>query len=382
MILRTVRGLAAAFLIGGAAVTFLAVETAAPAYAASVRPSVGNPLKEAQSLAAAGKYSAAMEKVHEAEAVGNKTPAETQVIDAMKTYIEAKSGDTNSAVGVKTKFANDYNAGRYRDVIADQDLLRKYGALDGDSMRVVAQAYYLSGQKAECVRYIKNNFGSGGGEGILQMQMRCAYDIGDEDSEREALERLVETTGKAEYWGQLLKAAERAKGLSDHQTLDIYRIKLLSGTMQGKDDYTLLAQLAIQLGFPGEAQAVIQKGMAANLLTDDRSKRLMTMAQGQNTQDQAAMAKNLQAAQAAKNGDALVKIGEDEWGNGKSQDAIKTIQAGIAKGVTDPDNAQIRLGMAYLGAGQKDAAIRAFNSVKNNPNQQLIAHLWALYARK
>jgi Tfp pilus assembly protein PilF len=67
---------------------------------------------------------------------------------------------------------------------------------------------------------------------------------------------------------------------------------------------------------------------------------------------------------------------------GKFPDAIKTIQAGIAKGVTDPDNAQIRLGMAYLGAGQKDAAVKAFNAAKNNPNQAMIAHLWALYARK
>jgi hypothetical protein len=299
----------------------------------------------------------------------------------MRTYVEAKSGE--GPVGAKIKFANDYNAGRYRDVIGpDADALRKYGELDGESMRIVAQAYYQSGQKAECVRYIKDNFGGGAGEGLLQMLMRCAYDIGDDESMRSALEKLVSSTGKPEYWKQLLKASERAKGLSDHQTLDIYRLKLLSGTLEGKDDYTLLAQLAIQLGFPGEGQAVIQKGMAANLLTDDRSKRLLTMAQTQAGQDSAALAKNMQAAQAAKNGDALVKLGEDLWGQGKFQDALKAIQAGIAKGVTDTNNAQTRLGMAYLGAGQKDAALRAFNAVKDNANQQMIAHLWALYARK
>ncbi len=378
---KTIRGLAAAFLIGGATVGLTAVPMAAPAYAASVRPAIGKPLQEARSLADAGKGSAAMAKIQEAEAVGNKTPAETQIIAQMRAYVEAKSGE--GPTGAKIKFANDYNAGRYRDVIGpDADALRKYGELDGESMRIVAQAYYQSGQKAECVRYIKSNFGGGAGEGLLQMQMRCAYDIGDEESEREALEKLVASTGKPEYWKQLLKASERAKGLSDHQTLDIYRLKLLSGTMEGKDDYTLLAQLAIQLGFPGEGQNVIQKGMAANLLTDDRSKRLMTMAQTQAGQDTANMGKTMQAAQAAKNGDALVKAGEDLWGQGKFPDAIKAIQAGIAKGVTDANNAQIRLGMAYLGAGQKDAAIRAFNAVKDNPNQQMIAHLWALYARK
>jgi len=378
---RTIRGLAAAVLIGGASVGLVAVQTAAPAYAASVRPAVGKPLQEARSLADAGKGQAALAKIQEAEGVPNKTPAETQIIAQMRTYVEAKSGE--GPVGAKIKFANDYNAGRYRDVIGpDADALRKYSELDGESMRIVAQAYYQSGQKAECVRYIKDNFGGGAGEGLLQMLMRCAYDIGDDESMRGALEKLVSSTGKPEYWKQLLKAAERAKGLTDHQTLDIYRLKLLSGTLEGKDDYTLLAQLAIQLGFPGEAQNVIQKGMSANLLTDDRSKRLMTMAQTQAGQDVANLAKNMQAAQAAKNGDALVKLGEDLWGQGKFPDAIKAVQAGIAKGVTDASNAQIRLGMAYLGAGQKDAALRAFNSVKDNPNQQMIAHLWALYARK
>jgi tetratricopeptide (TPR) repeat protein len=381
MISSKLRGLAAAVLIGGATVGFVTVQTAVPAYAASVRPAVGKPLQEARSLADAGKGSAAMAKIQEAEGVPNKTAAESQIIEAMRAYVEAKSGV--GPKGAQIKFDNDYNAGRYRDVIGpDADALRKNGVLNAENMRLVAQAYYLSGQKAECVHYIKDNFGGGAGEGLLQMLMRCAYDIGDDESMRSALEKLVATTGKPEYWKQLLKASERAKGLSDHQTLDIYRLKLLSGTMEGKDDYTLLAQLAIQLGFPGEAQNVIQKGMAANLMSDDRSKRLMTMAQAQAGQDAASMAKNLQAAQSAKNGDALVKLGEDLWGQGKYQDAIKTIQAGIAKGVTDPDNAQIRLGMAYLGAGQKDAAIRAFNAAKNNPNQAMIAHLWALYARK
>ena len=59
----------------------------------------------------------------------------------MRQYIEIKSG--SGALGVKAKFANDYNAGRYREVIADGELLRKNGALDGSAMQIIAQAYYL-----------------------------------------------------------------------------------------------------------------------------------------------------------------------------------------------------------------------------------------------
>ena len=78
----------------------------------------------------------------------------------------------------------------------------------------------------------------------------------------------------------------------------------------------------------------------------------------------------------------MVKLGEDLWGQGNAKDAIDLIQAGIAKDKTDVNDAQIRLGMAYLGAGQKEAAQHAFAKVKDDPKAVMIAHLWALYARR
>ena len=70
------------------------------------------------------------------------------------------------------------------------------------------------------------------------------------------MEQLVARTGKAEYWNNLLKLSEHASGMRDHDTLDVYRLKLLTGTIAGKDEYLLLAQLALQLGFAAESQAV------------------------------------------------------------------------------------------------------------------------------
>ena len=72
---------------------------------------------------------------------------------------------------------------------------------------------------------------------MLRLQMTCASQSGDDAAMRNALEQLVGSTGKAEYWSRLLRLAERAKGLSDHQTLDIYRIKFLTGSITGADEY-------------------------------------------------------------------------------------------------------------------------------------------------
>ena len=381
MIPKKLRAIGLALVLGTAAAA--AVGSLSPAHAA-VRSSVGKPLQAAQAAAAAGNYTGAMAKIREAESVGGLTPEEQTVITKMKQYIEAKSGGSvgvSDAIGAQAKFDADYRAGRYRAAIDDAELLRKYGALNGTNIEVIAQAYYQLGEFAECARFARSN---GGGEGMLRLQMTCASKSGDDAAMRAALEQLVASTGKPEYWGHLLQMAERAKALSDHQTLDIYRIKFLTGSMMGPSaaaDYETLATLAIQFGFDSEAQNVIQKGMASKLLTGDRDNRLLSRAKQDLATDLANLGRTVQAANADKSGDSLVKLGEDYCGMGRYKDAVDAIQAGIKKGTSDPDNAQIRLGQALYGAGQKDAALKAFAKATKTPNGEMTAHLWALYVR-
>src|SRR5690349_6030135 len=109
MLRNKLRAFATALVLGTAAIAAVSVATVIPAEAA-LRSSVGKPLQEAKNLAAAGNYSAAMAKVHEAESVGGLTGEERNIINQMKEYISVKSGasgDANSAIGAKAKFAND-----------------------------------------------------------------------------------------------------------------------------------------------------------------------------------------------------------------------------------------------------------------------------------
>ncbi len=377
-----VRAALTALFLGCAVAGAVCVSTV-PADAA-VRAVVGKPLNEAKNLAASGNYSAAMAKVHEAEGAAGLTGEERTIIGQMKEYIAVKSGgagEVNSAIGAKAKFAADFRAGKWGQVIADADMLRKYGALDGQSMAAIAGAYYRSGNNAGCVRYIRSNFGSGAGEDILRLQMTCAYGAGDDEAQTAALQELVSRTGKPEYWSQLLKSAERTRGLKDHQTLDIYRLKLLTGSLTG-DDYITLTTLALQFNCSAEAVGIAQKGIAANAIKGDRAQRLLKTAQDAAAKDQASLAGRMAAAQKGNDGDPLVAIGEALWGQNNFKDGIAAVQAGMTKGKVDAENADIRLGMNYLGAGQKAEAQKAFGQVKADPKQTLIAHLWALYARK
>jgi tetratricopeptide (TPR) repeat protein len=377
MTVRALRAAVAVVFLGAAA----AVVPAVPALAATVSAHVGTLLQEAQTMATAGNYRGAMAKVNEAEAAGNKTSDDNAVISQMKNFIAVKSGDASigGVAGAKAKFANDYNAGKYRDVIADGETLKKLNALDAQSALLVGQAYYKAGDNAGCVRYTKTITGS---DTALELLARCAYEVNDEVTQRQALEQLVSRGGKPEHWKLLLKLGERARGLSDHNTLDINRLRLITGSMAGKDDYVSLGQFAMQFTLGAEAQAAMEKGVADKVLTDDRSLRLLGSAKAMAGQNLAERAKKLAAANAAPQGDDLVLIGEQMIGEGKAKDAIAVIQNGMKKPLKDTNNAQLRLGQAYLAAGQKADALAAFAKVKTPEKDATVAHLWSLAARK
>jgi hypothetical protein len=380
MTVRNLRAALTAIFLGTAMAGAMTLALTAPAQALTVSSKVGPLVNEAKAMANAGNYSGALAKLREAEAV-KSTPDDTQVINSMKQFIGVKTGDAalGGAAGAKAKFANDYAAGKWREVIADADLLKKNNAFDAQAQLVIAQAYFKANDFAGCVRYLKTIPQS---DTALELQARCAYEVGDEATQRQAYEALVARSGKPEYWAGLLKLGERSRGLSDHNTLDINRLRLLTGGMQTKDDYVSLAQFALQFKFAAEAQATLEKGVAAKVLSDDRSMRLLTTAKQMAAANLANESKALAAAKAAPQGDDLVGAGENMIGEGKAKDAVGVIQDGLKKPLKDANNGQIRLGQAYLAAGQKAEAKAAFAKVKAPEKDAMVAHLWSLAANR
>jgi tetratricopeptide (TPR) repeat protein len=370
-----------ALFLGTAAATSAVLAMPTSAQAVTVSAKVATLLNEAQDLAAAGNYKAAMTKAVEAQAAGSSQD-DTSMISQMKQYIGAKSGDpvTGGAPGARVKLVNDYNAGRFHEVIADGELLRRIGALDSQSVAVIAQSYYKTGDTAGCVRFVKTHM-SIASVAALDLQVRCAYETGDEVSQRLALETLVSRSENPENWKNLLDLSERNHSLSDHNALDISRIRFLATGLKTNSDYILLAELALQFGNAAEAKSVIEKGMTAKLLNDDRSARMLNLTTRQAAGNTANLSKNIAAAQAQAQGDALVKIGEDMIGQGQAKKAIEIIQQGLKKPLKDAANGNIRLGQAYLAAGQKEDARKAFAAVKETETDAMVAHLWTLASR-
>ena len=78
-----------------------------------------------------------------------------------------------SGADLRAKFAEDYHAQNYRAAIADADALHRLHATDAQMMRVTAQAYYLSGDKPGCVKYIRDNFDLSADQTMALLLKRC-----------------------------------------------------------------------------------------------------------------------------------------------------------------------------------------------------------------
>ena len=213
----------------------------------------------------------------------------------------------------------------------------------------------------------------------MQLLANVASKGGDRSAYVSALEKLVAYYPKREYWADLLRRIESKPGFSNRLTLDVYRLRLATKTIESGNDYSEMAQLALQQGQAAEAKKILDEGFASGALGKgadaERQKRLLALA----TQRAADAPRDLATAESevAADGNALVRIGLAYTGLGQYDKGIALIQKGIASGgLKHADDARLALGIAYLRAGNKAKATEAFRAVKGTDGAAELARLW------
>jgi Tfp pilus assembly protein PilF len=175
-----------------------------------------------------------------------------------------------------------------------------------------------------------------------------------------------------------------ACGFSDALRLDTYRLRMATGTMSRANEYVEMAQLALQAGFPGEAEKVVNEGYARNLLGTGANAASHNQLRAQAKRLAASDAASLQQASAAsaRSSDVLATMGWALATSGQADKGIPMIEQAIAKGgLKRVEDTRLRLGVAQYQAGRKDAAAQTFKSVQGKDGSGALAHLWALLAQ-
>ena len=385
------------YLLAALAAAFLA--TAAPVRAADtsapkVTPAVGKPLAEAEKLlqATPPDYKTALDKIHEAQAVPNRSPIDDydinlflgQTAAALKDYATATTAfeavaespmlaqDDNKASMLQNAIILSTAASHYQKVIQYGNTLAAMGPLPYNIQERLAVAYYNTNDYARAKDYAEKGAAGAKAAGqqpepaVLQIMVNSQIKSNNQSGAEATLEQLASQSGSPDVWGKLIDYMLTNSKPRDIDAINLMRLAAVTNADVEKLDWTLLASLSLRKGYPGEAMTAAKHGgkapgAAAKAAADERD-----------LPREEAVAKT-------KNGEFSVQLAEDFYGYGRYAEAETAARRAISMGgVKDPGEAHMVLGMALVGQGRYSDAVEAFQHVTSGAKT---AHLWVIYAQ-
>jgi tetratricopeptide (TPR) repeat protein len=387
-----------------------------PALAAEDQPAarigIGKPVQQAQALVKQKKYADALQRLKEADAVSNKSPYETYVIEETRAAATLGEADYAGAIKaleavvathflppaeavkrVQTIVQLDYQLKDYPKTVDAAERYYKEGGNDPEPRRLMAQAYFLENDFADAAKTIRDllaasaRAGGAPDETLLLTLANSDLKLKDQDGYVDTLERLAASHPKRDYWVDLCRAVAQKPGFATRLQLDLDRIEVAVGAMTAPEQFVEAAELALEAGFPGDAGMFLAKGNEAGVLGSgsgaERQKRLAGMAKQQSDDDVKGLAQQQKEAEAGKTGVAVEKLGEAYASYGRYPEAIAALEQSLAKGGLDhPDDARLHLGMAYLHAGEVAKATAILQPIKDGDGTADLARLWLIAGSK
>jgi tetratricopeptide (TPR) repeat protein len=374
-----------------------------------VSKAVSKPLSQAsEAITKRKNCQEALGKIREAEGAAGRTEYDNFMIADMSAYCyvqlkqygdaatayEATLGsqyrDARDAARIGRSIASMYAQVRnYPKMVEAGKRAIRSGWADDDTYSLVAQGLYLINDHKGAVAFIENyagdlaKRGSVPSENLYKFMLQSCTKLEDDACATRALEHMVQSYPKPEYWQNLMISLNRMGG-SDRVVLQMYRLAAEVNGIPRASWYTEMAQLALEQGLPGEAQSTMEKAFERKVFTDqrdiDRNSRLLESARKQAATDKAIIMRDV--GKARPTSDADVRQGEALASYGQYSQAISAIERGLSRGgIKSLQDAKLSLGIAQFRAGMKAEAVNTFASIKGDEAFERLGKLWALHAR-
>jgi tetratricopeptide (TPR) repeat protein len=412
MKMRTARAVLFACLMGTASAVVLTLP-ATPAYAAakaaSVSAPVGKLLGPAQKLMAANDFAGALALVKQAQALPDQTDFDKYEINNFLANISLGTKDYDTAdqayeamadspaIPDEEKATTLHNATLLANQAKHYDKSVKYGqayiALGGPNandptiIAAMAQSYYFTNDFTNAAAFAQKAIdatpaGQPPNRAALEIKLSSQIKAKQEDQAAATLEQIVTYYNDADDWGQIIDFALGVKGVKDIDILHIYRLRLAAKANGNEEDYRLSATLANQLGYPGEAEAFLNAGIAAGKV--NRGDKMVGAVHTAANSDRAVLPQ-LEKIARTSGGDIGMKLAETYYGYGRYAEAEAAARAALAKGGAklDQNEANMLIGESLLMQGKTADAIAAFNAVRNpSAGMAKAQHVWLVFANR
>ena len=379
----------------------------------AVRPEIGKPLQAANALIKSGKFKDALTKIREVDSVPSKTANETYLIESTRGSAASGAGENETIIksfeavvasgkapaATQLKLVEALAGAHYRakDYAATNKWASRYLREGGGNQQIrtlLIQSYFQAGDFAnsakESLADIQGDEKAGRTPSEEKLQLLANSYLRQKNTSGyiATIEKLLNYYPKKSLWADVISRLQRKPGFSDRLALDVYRMQLATGNLTATNDFMEMSQLALQAGFPGEAKKVIDEGYTTGALGKgadaERQKRLRDLVEKRVAENQKVVTGTTDetSANAAKDGTALVTLGYNLFTSGQAPKGIALMEAGIKKGdLKRPDDAKLRLGTAFVMAGQKAKGVQVLKGVQGTDGTQDLANLWIIFAR-
>jgi tetratricopeptide (TPR) repeat protein len=176
---------------------------------------------------------------------------------------------------------------------------------------------------------------------------------------------LVGAFPTKENWRDSLLVYRDYGNLDAAGKLDLLRLMRVSKALAGERDWYDYASTVNDAGFPGEAKAVLDEGVALHMVDPKKQAfaELLRLSSARLAGDRASLTAESARAMSAPTGVTALKIGDAFYGYGDYAKAIELYRAAQSKGGVDASTVQLRLGMALAMSGDRAGAETAFRAV-------------------
>jgi hypothetical protein len=376
--------------------------------AESLRPEVATPLKAAQELINAKQFKEGLAKLAEADTIAAKTPYELYILERLRGPAAAAIGD-NATANKSFQFA--YESGRlnpaerlqFSEALSSSYFQLKdfksaamwcrraieNGSTSAQVKTLLLRALLLAEDFPQASKEITQAIAEDQKAGrvpsqeLLLFASTVAYKQNDDMAYIAALEKLVLYYPSTEYWTDFIGRVARLPNINDRYVGDIFRLKLTLGHALTANQYMYIAQSSKQAGFPIDAAKVMDAGFKAGVLSTAEHKQFRDLVAKDAADDVKNMARTSADAAKSKEGPGLFNSGLNYVYNGESDKGLSMMEQGIKRpGIRRPEDARLRLGIAYALSGENAAAIESLAMVKSVDGGAEVARLWTAYARQ
>jgi hypothetical protein len=296
----------------------------------------------------------------------------------------AMVGQVQFLAGVTAYQKGDYaGAVKYLEPAKASGYHDPQGLLD----RVLADAYKRSGNAGGALAMAQHDIeaakaaGTKPSETAIRTALQTAYDGKQAGPAIDLAVMLVQDYPSANAWNNSINVVRSLSQYQSQESLDLMRLMSRTGSLTNERDYIEYIQALDPRRLPGEAQKVIDAGLAAGKLrpNDPFVTEAKGIASGRVAADRASLPGLERDARAASASGATVLGAADaflSYGDAAKAESLYTIAVG--KAGPESDRALTRLGIAQLDQGKVAEAQASFAKVQGP--RKPIAQLWSAYA--